>query len=240
MILMEWANHLMRDTAPPVETRGSPPRCISHSLQTLARAGTVSTVAALWNTPPSPVPEYNHPHFKGILLFRKEYSSTHAIQFYDTDVHDRWSQDSSTQLWVWSWTLATPLWALKKRVQMRPPVRTVSKAPCSAKTREELCAWYSVSPLGCYHLRNSFLVVGKTLHISSSSSHGHKMLNGCLPLRSLHGSQRELQGSWRVPTTKSNFLNMANVLFPSSGSCHYLTEEVSRERVTHSRGRWHS
>lgn len=124
---------------------------------------------------------------------------------------------------------------------MRPPVRTVSKAPCSAKTREELCAWYSVSPLGCYGLRNSPLVVGKTLHVSSSSSHGHKMLNGCLPLRSLHGSQRELQGSWRVPTTRSNFLNMANVLFPSSCPCHYLTEEVSRERVsrvTHSRGRW--
>ena len=137
-------------------------------------------------------------------------------------------------------TGTTSLRFKKERVQMRPAVRTVSKAPCSAKTREELCAWYSVSLLGCYRLRNSPLVVGKTLHVSSSSSHGHKMLNGCLHFRSFHGSQRELQGSRRVPTTSSNLLNMANILFPSSCSCHYLTEEVSRERVTHvthSRGR---
>lgn len=133
--------------------------------------------------------------------------------------------------------------SFKKELKMRPAVRTVSKTPCSAKTREELCAWSSVSPLGCYRLRNSPLVVGKSLHISSSSSHGHKILNGCHPSRSFHGSEKELQESQRVSTTRSNFHNVAKVLFSSSHSCHCLTEEVSRERVTHvthSRVRWRS
>lgn len=132
--------------------------------------------------------------------------------------------------------------SFKKELKMRSDVRTVSKTPCSAKTREELCAWYSVSPLGCYRLRNSPLVVGKSLHISSSSSHGHQILNGCHPSRSFHGSERELQESQRVSTTRSNFHNVAKVL-SSSHSCHCLTEEVSRERVTHvthSRVRWRS